>query len=124
MAQRTPSNDAFLAAARQMLDLHPADEEGRMLQAPGLRTHGRFYGFAYADALMVKLPAARVAELIAAGRGQPCSPRAGRPMREWVRIPGPGEDECFSYLVEARAFVSGAATAAQAPLAEPPRRRR
>jgi hypothetical protein len=111
--------DAFHAAARQVLDLHPADEEGWMLHSPGLRTGGRFYGFASAEALVVKLPAARVAELIADGRGGPCSPRPGHPMREWVVIPTPDEQACLSYLLEARAFVARSTGAAQAP----PRRR-
>ncbi|MGY2084827.1 hypothetical protein [Blastococcus sp. SYSU DS0539] len=71
---------------------------------------GRFcYGFAPAGALIVKLPAARVQELVAEGRGEPCSPRPGRPVREWVRIPEPDEAACVTYLREARAFVAGTA---------------
>jgi hypothetical protein len=92
--------------AQQMLDRHPVDERGRMLHSPGLRTGGKFYGFATADDLVVKLPAPRVAELIEAGDGMPCSPRPGRPMREWVCIPAPHEEPCLDYLLEARTFVS------------------
>ena len=75
----------FEAAAQDVLARHPADETGRMLQSPGLRTSGTFYGFAPGDDLVVKLPADRVAGLIDAGDGLPCSPRPGAPMKEWRR---------------------------------------
>ncbi|MCZ2860900.1 hypothetical protein [Blastococcus sp. VKM Ac-2987] len=109
MTQRLPTDrtSAFAAAADRMLGEHPGDEQGRMLHAPGLKAGGRFYGFASADELVVKLPADRVAELIAGGSGEPCSPRPGRPMREWVTIPDPDEEACLAYLREARAFVAG-----------------
>jgi len=77
-----------------------------MLQSPGLKTAGRFYGFATIEDLVVKLPASRVAELIDSGRGLPCSPRPGRPMREWVRLPALDEESCLAYLLEARTFVA------------------
>jgi hypothetical protein len=98
----------FDAVAEEVLTEFTADERGRMLQSPGLKTGGKFYGFATADDLVVKLPAARVDQLIGAGGGLPCSPRPGRPMKEWVRIPAPEQGSCRSYLLEARAFVSSA----------------
>ncbi|MGY2066988.1 hypothetical protein [Blastococcus sp. SYSU DS0619] len=109
MAQQLPTDrtSAFAAAADRLLAQHPGDEQARMLHAPGLRTGGKFYGFAAADALVVKLPADRVAALIAGGQGEPCSPRPGRPMREWVEIRDPDEAACLAYLREARAFVTG-----------------
>jgi hypothetical protein len=89
--------------------MYPDDEEGRMLRSPGLKTAGKFYAFATATALVLKLPSPRVDELIGSGRGLPCSPRPGRPMKEWVRIPAPDEESCLSYLLEARTFVSAGA---------------
>ena len=56
---------------------------------------------------MLKLPAARVTDLIDSGRGLPCAPRPGRPMREWVEIPSPDEESCLAYVLEARTFVAG-----------------
>ncbi|MGY1753547.1 hypothetical protein [Blastococcus sp. SYSU D01042] len=100
--------EVFAAAVRRVLAEHPEDEEHRMLHAPALAAGGRSYGFASGDQLTVKLPAERVRALIADGRGLPCSPRAGRPMREWVQIPSPDEEECVAWLREARAFVTGA----------------
>jgi hypothetical protein len=100
-------DDVFEAVTDAVLARHPDDERGRMLQSPGLRTGGTFYAFAPAGALVVKLPQERVLALIDAGLGEPCSPRPGRPMRQWVRIPGPDEEAALSYVLEARAFVAG-----------------
>jgi hypothetical protein len=96
----------FQAVAERVLARHPEDEPGRMLQSPGLRTAGTFYAFAPTGALVVKLPEERVRALIGAGDGEPCSPRPGHPMREWVRIPGPDEDAALALVLEARAFVA------------------
>ena len=107
MPETGPSHAQAQALARErMLADHPGDEQGRMLHSPGLRTGGTFYGFSAGDDLIVKLPAGRVQELLESGRGLPCSPRPGRPMREWVRIPAPDEETCVSYLSEARAFLT------------------
>lgn len=94
-------------AFERMLDLHPGDELGRMLHSPGLRLAGRYYAFTSRHDLVVKLPAARVAELIAAGTGRACDPRGGHPMRQWVRLTPPDEHACVAHLKEARNFVIG-----------------
>ena len=105
-AAAADSSSVFATVSQQLLSEFAGDEQGRMLQSSGLKTGGKFYGFATADDLVVKLPAVRVDELIASGRGLSCSPRPGRPMKEWVRIERPDEKSCRSYLLEARAFVS------------------
>lgn len=79
-----------------------------MLHSLGLKTGGTFYAFATTDDLVVKLPSSRVDELVGSGRGLPCSPRPGRPMKEWVCLPAPDEQSCLSYVLEARTFVSTA----------------
>ncbi len=73
--------DVFERTSRSMLDQHPGDERGRMLHAPGQKTAGKFYAFPSGDDLVVKLPAVRVAEVIATGAGRPCEPRKRRPMK-------------------------------------------
>lgn len=78
-----------------------------MLQAPAVRTSGSCYAFASAADIMVKLPASRVRELVDGGEGLPCETRPGRPMKEWVCIPEPGDESALAYLLEARAFVAG-----------------
>ena len=77
-----------------------------MLHAIGLKTAGTFYAFTTRDDLVVKLPAARVTELIASGAGRACDPRGGRPMRQWVRITPDDEPSCTAYVTEARDFVA------------------
>lgn len=101
----------FAAVCEQLL----ADggvELGRMLHATGLKTAGKFFAFTTAGDLVVKLPSKRVRELIASGRGRPCEPRTGSPMREWVCLRPADQEACAAYVLEARGFVAthGAAT--------------
>lgn len=96
----------FEDASRTLLKEHPGDERGRMLQSPGPKTSGAFYAFATSSDLVVKLPTARVVELIEAGTVRPCAPRAGRPMRQWVRLTPADAELCLAYLAEAREFVT------------------
>lgn len=98
--------DVFEPASRKMLDQHPGDERGRMLRASGVKTAGRFYAFVTGDDVAVKLPAARVADLIATGVGRPCEPRQGRPMKQWVLLRPTDEPTCAAYLMEAHDFVA------------------
>jgi hypothetical protein len=58
------------------------------------------------DHLVVKLPAARVSELIETGVGRPFDAGKGKPMREWVALTG-DEADCRALVVEAQAFVGG-----------------
>ena len=109
MAPAPTADPVFAAVMRRVLALHPDDQEGRMLRSPGLRTAGKFYAFSSGDGVIVKLPAPRVAELVAGGDGLPCSPRPGRPMREWVELPACDEEPCLAYVLEARAFVASLA---------------
>ena len=77
-----------------------------MLHADGLKSCGRFFGFVDAEgSLVVKLPAARVTELVGSGTGRPCALGRRKPMREWVRLRPADEAACDAYLREARDFV-------------------
>jgi hypothetical protein len=58
------------------------------------------------DDFVIKLPAARVTELIATGTGRACDPRRWRPMKKWVRVKPTDEETCSAYLMEAHDFVA------------------
>jgi hypothetical protein len=79
-----------------------------MMGLPCLRVDGAF--FASCDrktgALLVKLPEARVAELVATGRGLPFAPD-GRTFPEWVAIPAALSRRWRRHLEEALAFIGG-----------------
>src|SRR5690348_13168681 len=87
----------------------PAVRRSTMMGLPCVRLHGRF--FASLDrrtgALLVKLSAQRVAELVAAGDGEPFAP-AGRVFREWVAVPRADRRRWRRLLTEARDHAAGA----------------
>lgn len=78
-----------------------------MMGLPCLRANGRF--FASFDrrttALLVKLPEARVNELIQSGEAEPFAP-SGRRFREWASIDPLRSEVWPSRLREALAFVA------------------
>ena len=90
----------------------PAVRRSTMMGLPCVRLDGRF--FASLDrrsgALLVKLPAERVAKLVAAGRGEPFAP-AGRVFREWVAVSRPDRRRWRSLLAEARDHATGTGAA-------------
>ena len=86
-----------------------------MMGFPCMRSDGEFFASLDRSSLhlVVKLPAARVAELIASGEGLVFAP-SNRPFREWVAIPRPEEAIWAGLLDEARAFVGPGSIVAKA----------
>jgi hypothetical protein len=86
----------------------PAVARSTMMGYPCLRVEGRF--FASLDRrthhLVVKLPAARVAALVASGEGVSFIPN-GRVFREWVAVPAAAADRWRALMVEAKLFAGG-----------------
>jgi TfoX/Sxy family transcriptional regulator of competence genes len=77
---------------------------GKMFGSQGLRTGKKFFAIWWHDQLVVKLPPARLTELVEAGRAAPFEPMEGRPMNGWIVAGDPSQ---WSGLVEeARAFVA------------------
>jgi len=87
MTNRASDEERFWALADPLLQENPDVTRSTMMGLPCLRVNGAF--FASCDrntgALLVKLPASTVDELIAAGTANPFAP-AGRRFREWAAI--------------------------------------
>jgi TfoX/Sxy family transcriptional regulator of competence genes len=78
---------------------------GSMFGSQGLRTGKKFFAIWWEDQLVVKLPPARLTELVDGGRATPFEPMEGRRMNGWVVAGDPSQ---WSGLVEeAREFVAG-----------------
>lgn len=100
----TDERERFSHVATKIQASDPAVELAPMFRAPGLRTGGSFFAFATGPDVVVKLPAPRVAELVADGRGRPCEIRRGSPLREWVRISS-DDGQLADLVIEGRDFV-------------------
>jgi len=96
----------FDEVSTRLLHDDPGVERARMFNSLGLRTGGRFFAAVSRDRLLVKLPAPRVAELVATGAGEPFH-SGGRLMREWVLLDPADGTACGAYVTEARGFVGG-----------------
>ena len=105
-----------VSAARKLYDeltddllYDPAVGRSTMMGYPCVRRAGRFFASfdTQAEALVVKLPRERVAELVADGTGEPFAPN-GRVFREWVTVPEPDPDVWERLLAEARDFATPA----------------
>ena len=84
-----------------------------MFGSQGLRTGKKFFAIWWQDQLVVKLPPARLTELVEAGQAAPFEPMEGRAMNGWVVAGDPGQ---WSGLVEeARAFVAAQASSRGSP---------
>jgi hypothetical protein len=74
--------DELVAELAHLGDVSPP-AGGRRFGAQALRRHGRIFAMLSNGCLVVKLPRARVDELVAAGAGVRFDAGRGTPMREW-----------------------------------------
>jgi len=108
MTAPPPEHEArFWAVAQPLLD-QAGVTRSTMMGLPCLRVQEQF--FASWDRrtgdLLVKLPEARVDELVDAGHAHPFAP-AGRRFRQWAAIAPDRHDDWVALLDEALAFVAG-----------------
>jgi hypothetical protein len=79
---------------------------------PGLRVGGKIFAMLGGERLVVKLPKARVDEMVAAGDGERFDPRRdGRLMKEWVTVSTRLAQQWPQLVEEALHFVSSASGA-------------
>jgi hypothetical protein len=96
----------FEDVADRMVAENPSVELGRIFHSEGLKTGGKLFGFVWKDnGLVLKLPAARVSQLIESGEGGVFDRGRGTPLREWVCVWPADAEGCRAYLDEAREFV-------------------
>jgi hypothetical protein len=88
------------------LGAEPGVEIGSMFGSTGLKTGGKVFAMEVKGELVVKLPAARVAQLLAADVGTNFDPGHGRLMKEWVAIAGGTASEWIAHAREALTFVT------------------
>jgi hypothetical protein len=86
------------------VDPAPALGGRRAFGAGALKVRGKIFAMPAQGTLVLKLPSARVAALVAEGRGQRFDPGHGRLMKEWIALDG-GEGEWLELAREAFAFV-------------------
>jgi hypothetical protein len=100
------ATELFWEIADDLQAEDPRVVEGTIMGGRCLRVGSEFLALAgfNVSGLVVKLPAKRVEELIADGKGEPFSP-ANRVFNEWVSVPIPDRKEWKSLLLEGIAFV-------------------
>jgi hypothetical protein len=101
----TGAETSFAVIAQRLLSDSDVDEGTGFGRNAGLRSGGRIFAMLVAGELVVKLPAARCAELVAAGSARPFERGQGRPLKEWVTVSGAAEPDWLPLAREALAFV-------------------
>jgi hypothetical protein len=95
-----------VAALLDQPDVTPPSESGREFGSNALKVKGKIFAMLVRDSLVVKLPAARVATLIASGQGGPFDAGKGKPMREWLTVDLASSADWLGMAKEALTFVS------------------
>jgi hypothetical protein len=96
---------AALIEALSRLDGVTLGAGRRGFGSDALCVDGRIFAMPRPDALVLKLPRQRVAELVASGDGTPFDAGKGRPMKEWVIVGLPAAEQWLHLAQEAHAFV-------------------
>jgi hypothetical protein len=99
--------DLFGQLAERLLSQPHVEEGTGFGRMPGLRTNGKIFAMLCRGELVVKLPRARVEELVAAGAATRFGPRGdGRLMKEWATLSAEQSHVWDPLAREALEFVS------------------
>lgn len=79
---------------------------GRGFGSGALQVNGRIFAMVTRGRIVMKLPRARVADLIGAGQGSSFDAGRGKPMKEWVQLEPMPDDDLLGLARESRDFVS------------------
>jgi len=99
-----PPLDPRLEAIAAVFKNEPGVTFGKLFSAMGLKVDGKIFAMVVKGKLVVKLPKARVDELVASNAGVHFEPGPGRVMKEWISMheskPDPVElaREAFDYV--------------------------
>ena len=105
MSTDSSSEAAFEEVVDALLAEPDVDEGTGFGKMPGLRTGGKIFVMLVEGELVLKLPAERCAELVAAGGARPFEV-GRRAMREWVQIAWVDPAAWLELAREARVYVS------------------
>lgn len=108
-AEPAAEADPRLAAIAKAYASDKTVTMGKMFSSVGLNVNGKIFAMVVRGHLVVKLPKARVDEVVNAGEGQRFEPGPGRVMKEWLTFTG-DESRWKGLAREAYEFVGGAAT--------------
>lgn len=97
----------FYAGRRSALLGDPAVTEKKMFGTMALCAGGKVFLFPWKDALVVKIPAAQVQELVTAGAAELFGPGHGRPDKTWAAVYASASDRWPELARAARAFAAG-----------------
>jgi TfoX/Sxy family transcriptional regulator of competence genes len=100
---------AFEAVVRALQDGDRV-ELGRMFGSATLKRHGKVFAMAVKGNLVVKVPAPRAAELVAAGDASYFDPGHGRASRQWVAVPPDSRLDWLALATEACDLAAPATT--------------
>jgi len=81
--------------------------DGRGFGSGALQVRGRIFAMVSGGRVILKLPAARVSELVSSGNGVAFDAGRGRPMREWIALSDGATTLSLELAREALAFVRG-----------------
>jgi hypothetical protein len=105
-----PSSDSHAALFESLCDEYAGvsgvtvPDGGSGFGSNAIKINKSIFAMLVNDRLVVKLPAARVTELISSGDGVPFDAGKGKPMKEWVGL-AVDDDSCRQLVAEAMRFV-------------------